>query len=251
MFVRRTKYRPIATRSAEWNRGAYLVEGLGHCGDCHTPRNLAGGEKRARQYQGGVAEGWNCPPLDASNPAPVAWTESALYQYLRTGTDSSHGVAGGPMAPVTDNLSTATDADVRAIAVYVASLMRDTARSSMSPDGPLDDLQRGAREHPAGSILFAGACAGCHERGAPMIMIGRPALSSVSAIQEDDPRNTIQVILQGLASPLGDRGPYMPAFATSFTDSQIAELAAYLRSRYSRRTAWSTLAQSVAKVRAE
>jgi mono/diheme cytochrome c family protein len=250
MFVRRSKYRPVAAQSEEWNRGAYLVEGLGHCGDCHTPRNLAGAEERARQYQGGVAEGWNCPPLDSSSPVAMAWTESTLYEYLRTGMDSSHGVAGGPMGPVTDNLSTAADSDVRAIALYVASLMRDTPRQSKT-EGPIDDLERGALAHPAGSALFAGACAGCHERGAPMMLVGLPALSSVRAIQENDPRNTIQVILQGLNAALGDRGVYMPSFADSLTDGEVAELAAYLRSRYSRRAAWPTLAQTIAKVRAE
>jgi mono/diheme cytochrome c family protein len=251
MFLRETKYRPIAAQSEEWNRGAYLVEGLGHCGDCHTPRNLAGAEERTHQYQGGVAEGWNCPPLDSSSPAAIAWTESALYEYLRTGMDSSHGAAAGPMGPVSANLATAADSDVRAIAVYLTAIMRDTRRRSMSVEGPIDDPERGAREHIAGSALFAGACAGCHERGAPMMMAERAALSSVSAIQENDPRNTIQVILQGINAPLGDRGPYMPPFADSLTDREIAELAAYLRSRYSRRAAWPTTAQTVAQVREE
>jgi mono/diheme cytochrome c family protein len=84
-----------------------------------------------------------------------------------------------------------------------------------------------------------------------MMMAERAALSSVSAIQENDPRNTVQVILQGINAPLGDRGPYMPPFADSLTDREIAELAAYLRSRYSRRAAWPTTAQTVAQVREE
>jgi mono/diheme cytochrome c family protein len=84
-----------------------------------------------------------------------------------------------------------------------------------------------------------------------MMLVGLPALSSVRAIQENDPRNTIQVILQGLNAALGDRGVYMPSFADSLTDREVAELAAYLRSRYSRRAAWPTLAQTIAKVRAE
>src|SRR5260221_4819518 len=86
-----------ASKSAEWNRGAYLVEGLGHCGGCHTPRNLAGGEEASHAYGGGIAEGWMAPPLNGQNPSKKAWTSQSLYIYLRTGIDAEHSVAAGPM----------------------------------------------------------------------------------------------------------------------------------------------------------
>src|SRR4029450_4094102 len=84
-----------------------------------------------------------------------------------------------------------------------------------------------ASEHPAGAALFNGACSACHDEGAPMMAQGRPALSDVSALQESDPRDTIQVILRGLRQPTGARGPYMPPFADSLTDAQIIEITAY------------------------
>jgi mono/diheme cytochrome c family protein len=81
------------TRSAEWNRGAYLAEGVGHCGACHTPRNAFGAEQKSRAYAGGVAEGWNAPALDQDSPALVPWTQASLFMYLRTGRERQHGIA--------------------------------------------------------------------------------------------------------------------------------------------------------------
>ena len=223
------------------------MEGLGHCGGCHTPRNLAGGEEHGRAFAGGVAEGWNAPPLDASNPSARAWTTESLFTYLRTGIDPAHSAAAGPMGPVAHGLSMAPEADVRAIAVYVESLM--PVKDRVATSAPLDRDEEATREHPTGAALFAGACGSCHGQGAPMMAQGRPGLSLVSAIQEDDPRNTLQAILQGLQPPTGARGPYMPAFSDSLSDRQIAEVAAYLRSRYSARPAWTELESAATAAR--
>jgi mono/diheme cytochrome c family protein len=246
LFLHEGPFVPTPSKSEEWNRGAYLVEGLGHCGGCHTPRNIAGGEENGHAYAGGVAEGWNAPPLDASNPAALAWTSDALYTYLRTGIEANHSAAAGPMGPVTHDLATAPEVDVRAISIYVASLMQGNATTK-----PVDKAEAAAQAHPIGATLFAGACSSCHGAGAPMAKQGRPDLSLVSAPQEVDPRNTIQIILQGLQPPMGTRGPYMPAFASNLTNFQIAEIVAYLRSRYSDRPAWSSLENAVAAAQKE
>ena len=250
LFLHNRCFAKVSGQSEEWNRGAYLVEGLGHCGGCHRPRNIAGAEERGRPYSGGVAEGWNAPALDVSNPAPNSWTVEALYTYLRNGIDSDHSAAAGPMAAVVHELATIPEADVKAIALYVASLMQSRAEKA-AVIAPSDNATEAARRHPQGAALFVGACGACHDAGAPMAMQGRPALSLVSAIQEDDPRNTIQTILQGLQLAAGDHGPYMPAFADSLSDKDIIEIAAYLRSRYSARSAWSELKNVVTQVRKE
>jgi mono/diheme cytochrome c family protein len=246
LFLHDKPFVPTLGKSAEWNRGAYLVEGLGHCGGCHTPRNIAGGEVASHSYAGGTAEGWNAPPLDASNPAAKAWGEESLLTYFRTGIDANHGAAAGPMGPVTHGLSSIPEANVRAISTYVASLM-----AAKSPFQPVDRATGADESHPTGAALFAGACASCHGPGAPMAKQGRPSLSLVSALQETDPLNTIQVILQGLQPPIGARGPYMPAFSDNLTNSQIAGIVAYLRARYSDRPAWSSIEDAVAHVRTE
>jgi mono/diheme cytochrome c family protein len=122
-----------AQQSAEWNRGAYLVEGLAHCGACHTPRNFAGAEKRGDRLEGGDAENWHAPALLAASPAPVPWTADALFGYLRHGFDARHGLAAGPMASVVDSFANIPESDVHAIVAYLTSL-RGQRRNAAVPE---------------------------------------------------------------------------------------------------------------------
>src|SRR5215470_17690632 len=122
LFFRPGRFEPDVTKSAEWNRGAYLALGLSHCGACHTPRNLLGAEKRNNAYGGAVIDNWFAPPLTAANPAPAPWTQDELYDYLRTGASVLHGTAAGPMSPVIEGLRGLPDSDVRAIATYFAGV---------------------------------------------------------------------------------------------------------------------------------
>ena len=122
LFLRHGTYQADPTQSAEWNRGAYLVEGLAHCGACHTPRNALGAERASARFAGGDAENWHAYAINAQSPAPVRWDADALFAYLRDGWHPDHGVARGPMAQVVSNLSSAPESDVRAIAAYMASV---------------------------------------------------------------------------------------------------------------------------------
>lgn len=241
---------PVDTsRSAEWNRGAYLVEGLGHCGGCHTPRNLAGGEIRAQAYAGGIAEGWRAPPLNAANPAARRWTQDALVTYLRTGISPDHSAAGGPMGPVVDSLSQVPEGEVRAIAAYIVSKM---GGAPSAPAAPLpDNADAAARRFPDGAVLFAGACAGCHGPGAPMMGQGRPLLSLATVLRDTEPTSAAQAVLQGIEPPVAGRGPKMPGFADALTDAQIAAVLGYLRARYTDRPDWRKLPAAVTKARKE
>jgi len=114
------------TKSEIWNRGAYLVEGLGHCSACHSPRNALGAEVAGAHLAGGSAEGWEAPALTSLSQAPIPWSEDELYAYLRTGESRLHGVAAGPMAPVVKELAALPDSDIRAMAVYLASFNETT-----------------------------------------------------------------------------------------------------------------------------
>ncbi|MET0967870.1 MAG: cytochrome c [Tardiphaga sp.] len=248
LFLHKGVWQPDPKLANDLNRGSYLVEALAHCGACHTPRNIAGGEERGRAFAGGVAEGWNAPALDRSNPAARPWTADEIFTYLRTGIDMNHSVAAGPMGPVTTNLANAPADDVRAIAAYVASLM---TRPAPDKTAPIDRPEQAAQAHPEGAVLFAGACAGCHGPGAPMMGQGRPPLSLASPVREADPRNAIQIILQGVRPDQGVAGPVMPSLGSTFTDAQVAELVAYVRARYSDLPAWPKLEAAVAKARKE
>ena len=121
LFHQAGAFEADATQSANWNRGAYLVEGLGHCGACHSPRNAFGAEKAGAYLAGGFAEGWEAPPLTSLSHAPIPWSEDELFAYLRSGESRFHGVAAGPMAPVVKELASLPDQDIRAMAVYLSS----------------------------------------------------------------------------------------------------------------------------------
>src|SRR5690242_2335175 len=146
MFFQEGTFAPKAEKSAEWNRGAYLVEGAGHCGACHTPKNTLGAEARDRRFAGGEGEGWSAPALDAASPAPVPWTADQLYNYLRHGFADQHGHAAGPMQPVVADLARAPEADVRAIATYVATIIgpRDPADRKRQTEAALAFAQQRA-----------------------------------------------------------------------------------------------------------
>lgn len=253
LFLREGPLPPAPGRSEEWQRGAYLAEGLGHCGGCHTPRNLAGAERRDRALAGGVAEGYDAPPLDARNPAAGRWSVEALTTYLRTGAHRDHGMAGGPMGPVVHGLSRVPEAEVRAIAVYIASRMQEglPASAAAAPSAPGDRAAEAGRAHPRGASLFDGACGGCHGAGAPMLAQDRPDLAVVTALRAPDATNAIQAVLRGMPAPLGPDRPLMPAFADGLTDRQVAEILSYARARFTDRPNWAGLPDAVARVRKE
>ncbi|HEX3699216.1 MAG TPA: c-type cytochrome [Phenylobacterium sp.] len=250
LFFHPGRFAPEPGRSAEFNRGAYLVQSLGHCGACHTPHNWLGAEQTSKPLDGGYQEGWYAPPLNQLSPASVAWTPDRLYRYLRTGIDLDHAAAAGPMGAVTHELARAPDADVHALAVYLATVMQP-APAGQGRAPPADRAQAAAAAHPQGAALYAGACATCHDAGSAMMREGRPPLQFGTPLHEADPRDVIQIVLQGLQPPVGPGGPYMPAFRDSFTDAQVAEIAAYVRARYSDRPAWRGLTAAVAKARKE
>jgi mono/diheme cytochrome c family protein len=252
MFLKPGEWRPNPARSPEWNRGAYLVDAIGHCGACHTPHNILGAEQTSRTLTGGEAEGWYAPALQSDSAARASWSADALTTYLHTGLDSGHGAAAGPMTAVTRQLATIPDTDVRAIAVYVDSLMSaDTAPAGSSgvpsagasgrPSGaPSDVANRGlqsAANTPVAAI-FDGACGACHGADAPMTRDGAPSIALSTAVRAPTARNMVEVILLGLPWQEGHPGPYMPGYAGALTDRQVAALAAYVRTRYSDLPAW-------------
>ncbi|NLS18847.1 c-type cytochrome [Rhizobium sp. P40RR-XXII] len=253
LFLKQTEFKPQTSESAEWNRGKYLVDGLAHCGGCHTPRNLAGGEERAREFAGGVAEGWNAPPLNEANPSAATWNVDSLVAYLKTGSDRGHSAAGGPMAPVSEGLSRLNDADVRAIAAYIDSRMhpsREAVATAVTVVAATDNRPAAAAAHPEADLLFEGACSGCHAPRAPMNVNGRPILTTATDLRADDPRNAVQTLLQGGAQS-ADKGAYMPSFSSTMTDRQLADVLAYARARFTDKPAWPDLEATVGDIRKE
>ena len=239
LYLKPGPWHPDPAHDAAWNRGNYLVEAIGHCGACHTPHNVFGAEKAAQSLAGGEAENWYAPPLQTASPASQPWTEDALATYLRTGFDAHHGAAAGPMTAVTEQLANVPEPDVRAMAIYLASLM------PKSPPEPA--AKRGG--DPAAQAIFNGACGGCHGPDAPMTRGGAPSLALSTAVNAPTPRAAIQIILNGIPWREAKPAPYMPSFAAALTDAQVAQLADYLRATFSAKPAWTDLPAEVAKAR--
>lgn len=239
LFLDRTPWQPDAQQSAEWNRGAYLVEGLAHCGACHTPRNALGGEKRDARFGGGEIEGWHAPALNANTVAPAPWTAERVFAYLRAGQEPAHGATTGPMAPVVHNLATVPESEVRAIAAYIASwATQGAAERRQAGEALLARVQQGelplaaARDAPQdpGARVFAATCSVCHDAGRDAHESGRALnLALSTAVRAPTPRNLYNFILYGLRPDEGQRGRWMPGFATALTDEQIVALATWLR----------------------
>ncbi|QPF84711.1 cytochrome c [Bradyrhizobium genosp. L] len=247
LYLRSANLRADASKSAEWNRGAYLVEGLAHCGACHTPRNALGAERLSAQFSGGDVDHWHAYALNDASHAPVRWNADALYAYLRHGWQPDHGTARGPMAEVASNLSDVDDSDVRAIAVYMADISGtgpDRAPPAKVADAPSSDASQ-----TAGAAVYAAACASCHE-GQRSLPYGGVNLAVSTAVASPDPRNLVNILLSGVAAVPGERGPIMPGFAASMDDTQIAALLNYLREHFGKRPAWGDLDKIVREARA-
>jgi nicotinate dehydrogenase subunit B len=241
-------------QSAMWNRGAYLVEGLGHCGACHSPRNALGAEIETAYLAGGFAEGWEAPPLTSLSHAPIPWSEDELFAYLRSGESRFHGVAAGPMAPVVKELATLPDQDIRAMAVYLGSF-NENALSKPTQEALAAKLEsmtatRAVSASAVGARLYEGACAVCHAVGGAPLFGSRPSLALNSNLHAAVPDNLIQVILHGFASPASSDLGYMPAFKDSLTTDQIAELVSYLRQQFApEKPPWTDVHAAVSRAR--
>jgi nicotinate dehydrogenase subunit B len=254
LFHRAGPFEADATQSAVWNRGAYLVESLGHCSACHSPRNTLGAEKANAYLAGGFAEGWEAPPLTSLSHAPIPWNEDELYAYLRTGESRFHGVAAGPMAPVVKELASLLDQDIRAIAVYLSSFNGNPiSKSDQDILAARLESSTGTRVAAAsvsGARLYEGACAVCHAVGGAPLFGSRPSLALNSNLHSAMPDNLIQVILHGIASPVSSDLGYMPGFKDSVTDDQLVELVSYLRRQFAPdKPPWTDVQAAVSKVR--
>lgn len=255
LFFHDGRFEPTPGKSEDWNRGAYLAEGLAHCASCHTPRNALGAEKDSEAYAGASIDGWFAPALNSTPTAPVPWTQDELFGYLRSGATALHGSAAGSMSEVVhDSLAKLPDSDVRAIAVYLSGVNGAGTRSADSDPAVAKALAReqialsgNAVIEPAANT-FAVACASCHYNDR-IPQIARPELALNSALTAPDPSNLIHVVLEGITRRDGMPANLMPGFSHSLSDAEVAALAAYLRRTRTDLPAWTGVEAAVARIR--
>lgn len=255
LFLDDRPFQPDPDRSDLWNRGAFLVTGVAHCGMCHTPRDLFGAETATQAFSGGEAEGWTAPALNAESETPVPWDTQHLFDYLHQGWDIQHGAAAGPMQSVTESLRHIKDQDIRAIATYIASLQEPVSRARKDHAEAL--LVQASRpvarvagsSDDLGATIYAGACARCHAEGPAMVSPRGIDLRLSTALASSDPTDAILIILNGIRPPDAEAGPFMPSFRGAFNDSQLTALLSYLRMRHVGLPSWADLETRVRQAR--
>jgi mono/diheme cytochrome c family protein len=246
LFLRHGTLQPDPAKSAEWNRGAYLVEGLAHCGACHTPRNALGAERTDASFSGGDVDNWQAYPINSHSPAPVHWDRQALLAYLRQGWHADHGTARGPMAEVVSNLASVPESDVAAIATYMADVLGSPPADQNTTPPASKDVADSSGD--PGAAIYAAACASCHDSARPL-PYGGVDLRRSTAISASDPRNLANTIIAGVQPVAGERSAIMPGFGNTMDDRQIDSLLVYLRARFGNAPAWANVDETVKQAR--
>jgi mono/diheme cytochrome c family protein len=235
---------PDQQKGTDWNRGRYLVEGAGHCGACHTPKNIFGADKRGRAFAGGKVAGWFAPRLDgAARSGLKSWSADDIVEYLQSGRNARSNADGLMAEVVVNSTSKMSDGDVRAIAVYLKSLPPGPPEPQVTP--PPEAVM------VSGKALYNHACVACHEfdgSSAPRIY---PPLPGNALLQSDDPSSTLRIMLDGAHTVTTPRAPNpgeMPGYAKQWSDQQIADVTNYIRNSWGNAASLVT-AEQVAKAR--
>jgi mono/diheme cytochrome c family protein len=230
------RFEPRADRSAEWNRGAYLAEALAHCGDCHTPRNLAQALDNRRKFAGAVTAGWRAYNITPDQTSGIGgWSDEELAAYLHSGHAVGHGSAGGPMAEEIDvSTGNLTAGDLHALITYLRSIpsahTRDLSAVKIAAASDLPKSIQGAVD-PGGSAIFAGACASCHGWSGVSLLTSAATLTGDRAVNDPTAINVAQIVLSGSHGNAAHRLA-MPAFGAAYSDTEIAAVANYVTARF-------------------
>ncbi|HWC62818.1 MAG TPA: cytochrome c [Rhizomicrobium sp.] len=247
------RFRPNPSQSAEWNRGAYLAEAMGHCGECHTPRNLAQAMDNKRKFAGALTAGWRAYNISSDKESGLgSWSDADIHSYLSTGHAEGHGGAAGPMGEAADNsLTFLTEGDINALAVYLRSVPAQSTDLPRTVTTPAPASHReGAPEQVAsrGEKIFAGACASCHDWTGVSPVTHYATLTGVRAVNDPSATNVAQTVIHGVNRKTAEGTIFMPAFGDGYSDEDIAEVANYVTARFGAKGAALT-AQDVASLR--
>jgi len=253
-FTSDRPFQPIGGASAEVNRGAYLVESLGHCGSCHTPRSLAMNEKALdssddKFLSGGNLNGWEVPSLRGL----PHWTEQEIVDYLATGRNDKAAVGGEMTSVIKHSTSYMTEADLKAIAAYL-KFLGGNQPAPVAADNAVSATEAkltSAQDLTTGERLYLDNCGACHfvtGKGAPGVF---PQLDQATIVNAGDPTGLIHTILAGAQQPSTAKAPstlVMPGFKSRLSDDEVAQLATFIRQGWSNKASAVT-ADQVAKVR--
>lgn len=234
LFFKPGTFAPRTDKSAEWNRGAYLVEGPGHCGACHTPKNFLGADKASEALDGGKLQNWYAPNITNDQHLGVgSWTADEITEYLKTGRNVHSGAAALMSEVVRDSTSKMSDSDLHAMAIYLKDINGKSGTSLPKADQPAND---------SGRTIYADSCSACHRSNGSGVSHMFPPLAKNANVQSSDPTTVIRVILQGARTAVTDSRPTassMPSYDWKLSDNDVAAVATYVRN------AWGNTAANV------
>jgi mono/diheme cytochrome c family protein len=253
LFDRDKRFEPHSQRSAQWNRGAYLVETMAHCGECHTPRNLFQALDNRAKFAGAVQAGWRAYNVTSDAESGIGdWSGPELANYLAIGHADKRGSAAGPMGEAVDkSLSYLTQGDIAAMVVYLR-----TVPPLATPDLPSPKLAPASASYkegvaanfdPRGKTIFEGACVSCHGWTGVSPIIGDATLIGARAVNDPTAANVAQVVISGARRTAGG-GAFMPAFGQAYSNDEIAAVANYVTARFGAEPS-HILAKDVASLR--
>ena len=253
------RYEPNVERSAEWNRGAYLTEAMGHCGECHTPRNLLFALNNRQKFAGAVQAGWRAYNITSDRSSGIgAWSDADLVHYLSMGHADGRGTTAGPMGEAVDeSLSHLQSTDIAAMVTYLRSVAGIATSDLPAPkSNPAPPLQAEGQAGNAGSVdlrgraVYEGACAGCHGWTGISPVIAFASLTGTRAVNDPTANNVAQVVIGGAQRHAAGDAVNMPAFGGAYSDVEIASVANYVTARFGA-VASDLTAARVAKLRTQ
>ncbi len=237
LFNRGVPFEPNGQQSAEWNRGAYLAEALAHCGECHTPRNLAFALDNRKKFAGAITAGWRAFNITSDKTAGLGdWRDEDLVSYLSTGHAVGHGTASGPMGEAVDeSFSRLAPEDIKALVTYLRTVpavgSTDLPATRAPPASPSHKIMAGTPD-PHGKMLFEGSCVSCHGWTGESSISPLATLTGAWAVNDPGATNVAQIVISGTKrrSPAGAIS--MPAFGASYSDAEIAAVTNYVTARF-------------------
>lgn len=231
-----TRFVPNSARSPEWNRGAYIAEALAHCGECHTPRNLAFALDNRKKFAGALTAGWRAFNITADKGAGVgAWSDDELFAYLSSGHAKGRGTASGPMGEAVDHsFSQMAPADIQALVAYVRSVPAAASAEpeTIAPPAPSSPKEGGAVSDALGKKVFEQACVSCHGWSGVSAISPYATISGTRAVNDPTATNVAQVVISGTRRLTPPGVVSMPAFGSTYTDTEIAAVANFVISRF-------------------
>jgi mono/diheme cytochrome c family protein len=229
------RFEPDTSQPAEWNRGAYLAEALAHCGECHTPRNIAFALNNRKKFGGETTGGWIAYNISEDKSGGIgAWTDDDIAAYIGNGHANNHGSASGPMGEaVAESLSRLAPEDIQAIAAYVRSVPATASDlpGTLAPAAAASHKE-GFADNARGKRIYEGACMSCHNWSGIADISPHATLTGSRAINDPSGTNVAQIVISGSASASVKGSPNMPAFGDAYSNQEIADVTNYVTARF-------------------